>query len=92
MIINFIHKGLEKFYETGITSGIQYNHVKKLRLILSILDQAETPNDMNLPGLRLHELKGSRKGIWSVMVSGNWRVTFQIVNHNAELINYEDYH
>ncbi len=92
MITSFIHKGLEKFYKTGTTSGIQANHAKRLRLILSNLDQAESPNDMDLPGLRLHELKGNRKGIWSVTVSGNWRVTFRFVGRDPEIVNYEDYH
>jgi proteic killer suppression protein len=92
MISSFIHKGLERFYKTGNTSGVQTNHVKRLRLILSNLDQVEVPNDMDLPGLRLHQLKGSRKGIWSVTVSGNWRVTFRFEGRDAELVNYEDYH
>jgi proteic killer suppression protein len=92
MIISFIHKGLGKFYKTGNTSGIQAQHAKRLRLILSNLDQAENPSDMDLPGLHLHALKGSRKGIWSVRASGNWRVTFRFVGRDAEIVNYEDYH
>ena len=92
MIISFIHKGLEKFYNSGNTSGIQAKHAKRLRLILSNLDQAESPNDMDLPGLKLHELKGNRKDIWSVSVSGNWRITFRFVAKDAEIVNYEDYH
>ena len=92
MIISFIHKGLERFYKTGKSSGIQAKHAKRLRLILTNLDQAETPQEMDLPGLRLHELKGSRKKIWSVSVSGNWRVTFRFIGRDAELVNYEDYH
>ena len=92
MITSFIHKGLERFYNTGNTSGVQAKHVKRLRLILTNLDQAENPNDMDLPGLRLHQLKGGRKGIWSVTVSGNWRVTFRFEGRDAEKVNYEDYH
>ena len=92
MIISFIHKGLEKFYNSGSTAGIQQNHSKRLKLILSNLDQAESPNDMDLPGLKLHELKGDRKGIWSVKVNGNWRVTFRFEGRDAEIVNYEDYH
>jgi len=92
MITSFIHKGLERFYKTGKTSGIQAKHAKRLRLILSNLDQAESPNDMDIPGLRLHELKGRRKNIWSVSVSDNWRITFRFVGHDAEIVNYEDYH
>jgi len=92
MIKSFKHKGLERFYIRGTTAGIQAAHAKKLRLILSNLDQAESPDDMDLPGLRLHELKGDRKGIWSVSVSGNWRVTFRFNGRDAEIVNYEDYH
>ena len=92
MISSFIHKGLERFYKTGNTSGVQAKHAKRLRLILSNLDQAEVPNDMDFPGLRLHQLKGSRKGIWSVTVSGNWRVTFRFEGRDVEIVNYEDYH
>nr|WP_136250612.1 type II toxin-antitoxin system RelE/ParE family toxin [Ningiella ruwaisensis] len=92
MVVDFIHKGLEKFYSKGVTSGIQSKHQKKLRLILSNLDQATCPDDMDLPGLYLHPLKGTRKGIWSVRVSGNWRVTFRFKGQNVEIVNYEDYH
>ena len=92
MITSFVHKGLERFYKTGKSSGIQAKHAKRLRLILTNLDQAEDPNDMDLPSLRLHELKGNRKHIWSVSVSGNWRVTFRFAGRNVEIVNYEDYH
>lgn len=92
MILSFKHKGLERFYKTGSTSGIQNIHARRLSLILSNLDQAERADDMNLPGLRLHELKGDMKGVWSVTVSGNWRITFRFIGSNVELVNYEDYH
>ncbi len=92
MIVSFIHKGLQRFYKTGTSSGIQAKHANRLKLILTNLDQAESPNDMDLPGLRLHELKGSRKNIWAVSVSGNWRVTFRFIGKDAEIVNYEDYH
>ncbi|RKZ77458.1 MAG: peptidase [Candidatus Parabeggiatoa sp. nov. 1] len=92
MIKSFIHKGLELFYRTGSTSGIQAKHAARLRLILSNLDQAEEPQDMDLPGLALHELKGSRKETWVVKASGNWRVTFRFIGPDAEVVNYEDYH
>ena len=89
MIISFIHKGLERFYRSGKASGIQAKHAKRLKLILTNLDQAESPDDMDLPGLGLHELKGNRKGIWSVSVSGNWRVTFRFTGKDAEIITNE---
>ncbi len=92
MIKSFIHKGLKKYYEKGITSGIQPKHERKIRLILTNLDQAEIPDDMDLPGLYLHNLKGKRKDIWSVRVSGNWRITFRFTGRDTEIVNYEDYH
>lgn len=73
-------------------AGIQAKHQNRLRLILSNLNQAESPDDMDLPGLKLHELKGERKGIWSVVVNGNWRVTFRFNGRDVEIVNYEDYH
>lgn len=80
------------FYKSGSTAGIQATHKNRLRLILSNLDQAETPDDMDLPGLRLHSLTGNRKNIWSVTVNGNWRVTFRFEGRDPEIVNYEDYH
>ncbi len=92
MIQNFKHKGLERFFKTGKTSGIQGNHVKRLQLILGRLNASTSPGDMDLPGLHLHQLTGNRKGIWSVRVSGNWRVTFRFNDVHAEIVDYEDYH
>lgn len=92
MIKNFIHKGLQRFYSSGNTSGIQAKHEKKLRLVLTNLEQAATPDDMDLPGLFMHHLKGDRKDICSVRVSGNWRVTYRFVGADVEVVNYEDYH
>ena len=92
MIRGFKHKGLKRFFETGSVSGIQAPHAKRLRLILGRLHAARQPQDMNLPGLRLHELKGDRSGMWAVDVSGNWRVTFRFEGQDAEAVNYEDYH
>ncbi|MGE4532848.1 type II toxin-antitoxin system RelE/ParE family toxin [Halomonas sp.] len=92
MIWSFKHKGLAKFFKTGNTAGIQPVHAKKLRLILGRLHAASGAKDMDLPGLQLHELSGNRAGIWSVTVSGNWRVTFRFVDGDAEIVNYEDYH
>jgi toxin HigB-1 len=92
MIRSFKHKGLRRFFETGSTAGIQAAHAKKLRLILGRLHAAMRPQDMALPGLRLHELAGSRAGTWAVNVSGNWRITFRFAGNDAEDVNYEDYH
>lgn len=92
MIKTFIHKGLEKFYTTGSTKGIQAKHADKLNIILTTLDGSEAAQDMNLPGFRLHSLKGDKKGLWSVMVNGNWRVVFRFENGNAYVVDYTDYH
>ena len=92
MIRSFNHKGLEKFFLKGSKSGIQPEHTTRLRLILGRLNAATEPEDMDLPGLKLHELVGKRKGTWSVWVSGNWRVTFQFKDKDAEAVDYEDYH
>jgi proteic killer suppression protein len=92
MIRSFKHKGLAKFFESGSTAGIQAAHANRLRLILGRLHAATSPKDMNLPGLRLHELTGDRSGTWSVTVSGNSRVTFIFKGADAEVVNYEDYH
>lgn len=92
MIRSFKHKGLRLFFESGKTSGIQTQHANKLRLILGRLHAAQELKDMDLPGLRLHELKGNRSGTWAVDVSGNWRITFRFEGEDAEVVDYEDYH
>ena len=92
MIRSFKHKGLARFFTTGVKSGIQSQQAERLRLILGRLNAAAAPEDMRLPGLRLHPLKGSRKGVWAVWVSGNWHVTFKFEGADAEVVDYEDYH
>ena len=92
MIRSFKHKGLERFFLRGTKAGIQAAHSSNLRLILSRLHASVSPQDMDLPGLYLHQLKGRSRGIWSVRVSGNWRVTFRFDGPDAFDINYEDYH
>ena len=92
MITSFRHKGLKRFYETGSTAGIQPAHRSRLRLQLAALGTAVSIEDMDVPGFNLHPLKGQRKGIWSISVSGNWRLTFRFEDGNAHIVNYEDYH
>lgn len=92
MIKSFKHKGLKQFFETGRLAGIQAKHAKRLRIQLTALDTAQTINDMDLPGFRLHPLKGDRASIWSISVSGNWRVTFEFTEGNVYIVTYEDYH
>lgn len=91
-ILKFRHKGLERFFTQGTTSGIRANHAGRLRLVLGRLNVAVEPRDMALPGLQLHPLKGDRKGSWAVRVSGNWRVTFRFSGSDVKDVDYEDYH
>jgi proteic killer suppression protein len=92
MIQSFKHKGLKRLFESGRSAGADPNHITRLRQILALLETAETHDDMDLPGLKLHELKGKRKGTWAVKVSGNWRVTFKLGRGDVFDVDYEDYH
>lgn len=92
MINGFKHRRLKRFFESGTTRGIQANHANRVRLVLARLDASVVPQDMDLPGLFLHELTGRRKGTWSVRVSGNWRVTFKFEGPDAYDVDLEDYH
>jgi len=92
MIRSFRHKGLKKFFETGSLAGVQADHVKRLRMLLAALDTAISVQDMDVPGFRLHRLKGKAEQRWSVRVSGNWRLTFEFRDGQAHVVDYEDYH
>ena len=92
MIKSFKHKGLEKFFTTGSTAGIQPAHKDRLEERLTALHTALNIEDMDVPGWRLHSLKGNREGLWAVKVSGNWRMVFEFDNNHAYVVNYEDYH
>lgn len=92
MIKSFKHKGLKNFFEQGSIAGIQAKHEKRLRMQLAAIDSAFDIKDIDLPGFKLHPLKGNREGIWSITVNGNWRVTFEFKDGNAYILNYEDYH
>jgi len=92
MIQSFRNKGLKKFFESGNAAGIQPYHAKRLQMLLVALDTAHSIEDMNVPGFRLHPLKGSERGRWSVWVNGNWRITFEFRDGHAYVLDYEDYH
>jgi toxin HigB-1 len=92
LIESFRHRGLERFYLGGTKSGVQPKQAERLRLVLGRLAAATSPQDMNLPGLQLHRLKGRMNDRWSVRVSGNWRVTFSFSGKNVIQVDYEDYH
>lgn len=92
MIRSFRHKGLSRFFSTGVSAGIQARHAGRLRLQLAALDTAHAIEDTNLPGYRLHPLRGRMKGRWSIWVSGNWRLTFEFRDGDVHALDYEDYH
>jgi len=92
MIKSFRHKGLKKFFENGDTKGINPQHADKINRILTRLDTADIIQDMNLPGYRLHSLKGNMKNLWAVNVSGNYKITFMFENGDAYILDYQDYH
>ncbi len=92
VIKSFKHKGIEDFFLSGSKKGIIPDHAGILVRILDRLDASIEPEDMNLPGYTLHSLIGRDKGRWSVSVNGNWRITFEFIDQDAILVNYEDYH
>jgi len=92
MIKSFRHKGLRQLFQTGSASGVKATHAKRLRMQLAALDTAQTIDDMDIPGFRLHPLQGDSRGRWSITVNGNWRVTFEYRDGNAYVLDYEDYH
>ena len=92
MIKSFAHKGLEEFFLTRSTRGIQAKHAAKIDLILDLLDKAVNPEDADFPGAHLHRLKGDLKNHWAVRVSGNWRITFRFEDGDVYIVNYQDYH
>ena len=92
MIRRFRHRGLKRLYDRDDRGGVNAEHVARLERILTLLDVAQRPADIDLPGYRLHPLKGDRKGEWSVSLSGNWRVTFRFDEGDVIDLNYEDYH
>lgn len=92
VIKTFKHKCLQKFFDTGSVAGIKPYHKQKLRMRLTVLDTATSIEDMNLPGFRLHPLKGDRKGLWAVDVSKSWRIIFKFQDGNVYVVDHEDYH
>jgi toxin HigB-1 len=92
MIGSIRHKVLKRLYEDGDSRGIGANLRKRVSEILSVLDAAESVEEADIPGYRLHSLSGDRQGYWSVKVTGNWRITFRFEDGYAEDVNLEDYH
>jgi proteic killer suppression protein len=92
MIRSFRHSGLENFFKTGSKRGIQPAHAEKLSRQLLALDSASAPNEVDVPGWRLHSLHGQQDGHWSMRVNGNWRLTFRFEQSDVVLLDYADYH
>ena len=92
MIRSFGHKGLKRLYEDGDARGVPSDQAIKLADILARLDAARTAHDMDMPGLRLHALKGDLKGCWAVTVRANWRVIFRFEDQDAVDVDFLDYH
>ena len=92
MIDSFRHKGLKRLYEKGDRSGLPAVPVPKIRQILTALEAAETPEELDLPTFHLHPSKGDRKGTFAVTVRANWRITFKFSRGSAHDVNLEDYH
>ncbi|MGB2593142.1 MAG: type II toxin-antitoxin system RelE/ParE family toxin [Candidatus Acidiferrum sp.] len=92
MIRSIRHKGLKRLYEDNDQRGVASEHAEKLRDILVRLDASAIVADMDLPGLRLHPLKGEFKGLWAVTVRANWRVIFRFAEGDALDVDYLDYH
>ena len=90
--VDFQHKGLNRFYEDGDLRGISPRLAGKIARILAHLDVAATPTGINLPGFRIHQLKGNRPGYWTVQVSGNWRIIFRFDGSDASDVELIDYH
>ena len=92
MILSLRHPGLRRLYGRDDPRRVSQEHLGKLRNIPARLDVAEGPEDMDLPGFRLHPLRGKRSGAWAVTVRANWRVTFRFKGQDVADVNYEDYH
>lgn len=92
MIRSIRHRGLRRLYEDDDPRGILAEHVPKVRDILARLDAAHTISDIDVPGFRLHPLKGEFKGLWAITVRANWRVIFRFADQDAIDVDYVDYH
>jgi len=92
MIVHFKHCGLELFFTKGSFRGIPAQFASRLERLLDRLEAATFPKDMDLPGYKFHALKGRRKGIYAVTVSGNWRLTFEFNRDDVVNVDLEDYH
>lgn len=93
MIKSWKHKGLQRLFETGDSSGVQAKDVDRIKLRLLVLDEAESIDEFkNFPNFKFHPLKGDKKNLFSITVRANWRITFEFKDGHAYILNLEDYH
>lgn len=92
MIKTIRHRGLKRLYEHDDPSKVRADQVKRISDVLAHLDRVLKPSDLDLPGYRLHPLKGDLKGMWSVTISGNWRIIFRVEDGDAFDVDLVDYH
>ena len=92
MIRTLHHRGLKRLYERGDPSRVRADQAERIALALADLDSADNPSDLDLPGYRLHPLKGALKGFWSISISGNWRIIFRFEDGDAYDVDLVDYH
>ena len=92
MIRSFRHKGLKLLFDKGDRRKVQSDYADKIERILARLEESSEVGNMDLPGFRLHPLKGDLSGFWSVTVSGNWRVVFRFEGGHASDVDLVDYH
>ena len=92
MMQRFRHQGLERLFANGDNSGVTPQLAAKLRRMLVVLDKSRSAPALNLPGYRLHQLRGDRAGQWAVWVSGNWRLVFEFDGDHATNVDLVDYH
>ncbi len=83
---------MKRFFEEGDVKGLPAQHIRKIRAVLAVLDGVSDVSYINIPGGRLHRLKGERKEYWSLTISRNWRITFQFDGKDITDVDYEDYH
>jgi proteic killer suppression protein len=92
MIVSFRSRALKRFWEKSDARGLNPQHVRKLERILTLLERAIAPEDLQQPGFDFHRLSGDNPTRWSVHVNGNWCVTFAFESHDAVAVDYEDYY
>ena len=92
MIRSFRHRGLRRLYERDDPRRIAADQLARITLALADLDAAGYPSDLDVPGYRLHTLRGNRRGLWSISITGKWRITFRFKAGDVYDVDFVDYH